>query len=153
MYCKNRFFWIVGSLTFILDQLAKYLIVRTFSLKESFAIIPGIFHFTYVTNTGAAFSLFNGNVESLRWLSLIVSFALMAIAIWGPRLSSWEKLGYGSILGGAMGNGIDRFISGYVIDFLDFRLINFPIFNLADVFINIGIISLLISAFSQTPNK
>ncbi|CCH64718.1 Lipoprotein signal peptidase [Richelia intracellularis HM01] len=77
----------------------------------------------------------------------------MAIAIWGPRLSFWEKLGYGCILGGAMGNGIDRFISGYVIDFLDFRLINFPIFNLADVFINIGIISLLISAFSQTPNK
>ncbi|HAE06068.1 signal peptidase II [Richelia intracellularis] len=153
MYFKNRFFWIIGSVTFVLDQLAKYLIVRTFSLKGSFPIIPEIFHFTYVTNTGAAFSLFNGNVESLRWLSLIVSFALMAIAIWGPRLSFWEKLGYGCILGGAMGNGIDRFISGYVIDFLDFRLINFPIFNLADVFINIGIISLLISAFSQTPNK
>ena len=153
MYWKNNFFWIVGLVTFVLDQLTKYLVVKTFNLKETFAIIPGVFHFTYVTNTGAAFSLFSGSVESLRWLSLIVSLALMAMAIWGPRLNFWEKLGYGCILGGAMGNGIDRFILGYVVDFLDFRLINFPVFNLADVFINIGIISLLISAFSQTPNK
>ncbi len=153
MYWKNRFFWIVGLVTFILDQLTKYLVVKTFDLKETFAIIPGVFHFTYVTNTGAAFSLFSGNVESLRWLSLIVSLGLMALAIWGPKLNFWEKLGYGCILGGAMGNGIDRFILGYVVDFLDFRLINFPVFNLADVFINIGIISLLIATFGKTPTK
>ncbi|NRB07322.1 MAG: lipoprotein signal peptidase [Richelia sp.] len=153
MYWKNRFFWIVGLVTFVLDQLTKYLVVKTFNIKETFAIIPGVFHFTYVTNTGAAFSLFSGNVESLRWLSLIVSLALMAMAIWGLRLNFWEKLGYGCILGGAMGNGIDRFILGYVVDFLDFNLINFPVFNLADVFINTGILSLLIGTFITNPSK
>ncbi|MCA1994618.1 MAG: signal peptidase II, partial [Coleofasciculus sp. S288] len=55
------------------------------------------------------------------------------------------------ILGGALGNGIDRFLAGYVVDFLDFRLINFPVFNLADVFINVGIICLLIASFRHTP--
>jgi signal peptidase II len=131
--------------------MTKYLVVKTFNLKESLAIIPGVFHFTYVTNTGAAFSLFSGNVESLRWLSLGVSLALIALACWGPTLNFWERLGYGCILGGAMGNGIDRFILGYVVDFLDFRLINFPVFNLADVFINVGIISLLIATFKKAP--
>ena len=58
-----------------------------------------------------------------------------------------EQSGYGFILAGAVGNGIDRFFLGHVIDFLDFRLINFPIFNLADVFINIGIFCLLLANF------
>lgn len=61
----------------------------------------------------------------------------------------WDQLGYGLILGGAIGNGIDRFIHGYVVDFLDVRLINFAVFNLADVFINIGIACLLISTFQK----
>ncbi|MEO0967263.1 MAG: signal peptidase II, partial [Cyanobacteria bacterium J06639_18] len=70
----------------------------------------------------------------------------------GPTLNRWEQLGYGFILGGAAGNGIDRFMLGYVIDFLHFKLINFPVFNIADVSINIGLACLLISYFQQTPN-
>ncbi|MEB3159968.1 MAG: signal peptidase II, partial [Synechocystis sp.] len=58
-----------------------------------------------------------------------------------------EQLGYGCILAGAFGNGIDRFALGHVVDFFDFRLINFPIFNMADVFINIGIACLLLASF------
>ncbi|NES66963.1 MAG: lipoprotein signal peptidase, partial [Okeania sp. SIO2D1] len=108
----------------------------------------GVFHFTYVTNTGAAFSLFsNGGVYWLRWLSLIVSLGLMAWALFGPRFNKWEQLGYGLILGGALGNGIDRFILGYVVDFIHFRLIDFPVFNVADISINIGIACLLIATF------
>ncbi|MDJ0617301.1 MAG: signal peptidase II [Calothrix sp. MO_192.B10] len=151
MRWKNRFFWITAFVTFFLDQLTKYLVIKTFNLKETLPLIPGVFHFTYVTNTGAAFSLFTGQVDSLRWLSLAVSLALIALACFGPTLIFWERLGYGCILGGAMGNGIDRFVLGYVVDFLDFRLINFPVFNLADVFINIGIVSLLIATFKKTP--
>jgi signal peptidase II len=71
----------------------------------------------------------------------------MALAWFGPVQDRWEQVGYGFILGGALGNGIDRFAAGEVVDFLDFRLIRFPIFNMADVFINIGIICLLIAAF------
>ncbi|KAB8331819.1 lipoprotein signal peptidase [Scytonema tolypothrichoides VB-61278] len=150
MSVKNLLFWIAAFLAFLLDQLTKYWVVQTFNSGQTQALLPGIFHFTYVTNTGAAFSLLTGKVEWLRWLSLGVSLALIALA-WFTVLHFWDQLGYGFILGGAIGNGIDRFVHGYVVDFLDFRLINFPVFNLADVFINIGIICLLIATFQKTP--
>ncbi|MBE9005882.1 lipoprotein signal peptidase [Fortiea sp. LEGE XX443] len=151
MILKNRLFWIAAFIAFFLDQLTKYWIVQTFKLGDTFPLIPGVFHFTYVTNTGAAFSLLSGKVEWLRWLSLGVSLVLIALAWFGPVLNRWDQLGYGLILGGAMGNGIDRFVLGYVVDFLDFRLINFAVFNIADSFISIGIVCLLIASFQKTP--
>jgi len=150
MSFKNRLFWIVGSVGLIFDQLTKYLIVRSLELTESIPLWEGVFHFTYVTNKGAAFSLFRESGGWLRWLSLTVSLGLMALAWFGPKMQRWEQVGYGFILAGALGNGIDRFLFGEVIDFLDIRLINFAIFNIADVCINIGIICLLISAFGQS---
>lgn len=151
MRLKNRFFWVAALVSLILDQLTKYWVVQNFKLSETLPLLPGVFHFTYVTNTGAAFSLFNQGGGWLRWLSLAVSLGLIALAWFGPWLGKFEQLGYGFILGGAMGNGIDRFVAGYVVDFLDFRLIKFPVFNLADVFINIGIICLLIASFWHKP--
>ncbi|TAF07477.1 MAG: lipoprotein signal peptidase [Nostocales cyanobacterium] len=153
MRLKNHLFWIVSFIAFLTDQLTKYWVVTTFTLGQTLPLLPGIFHFTYVTNTGAAFSLLSGKVEWLRWLSLGVSLVLIVIASLGPVLSFWEQLGYGLILGGAIGNGIDRFALGYVVDFLDFRLINFAVFNLADSFISIGIVCLLIASFSNTPTS
>ncbi|MGD1716888.1 signal peptidase II [Dapis sp. BLCC M172] len=151
---KNPLFWIVAIISIVLDHLTKFWVVQNFQLEESLALWPGVFHFTYVTNTGAAFSLFsNGGVYWLRWLSLIVSLGLMAWAWFGPRFNRWEQLGYGLILGGALGNGIDRFVSGYVVDFLHFRLIDFPVFNVADVSINIGIVCLLIATFFSENSK
>ena len=150
MSFKNRLFWIVGSVGLIFDQLTKYLIVRSLELTESIPLWEGVFHFTYVTNKGAAFGLFRESGGWLRWLSLTVSLGLMALAWFGPKMQRWEQVGYGFILAGALGNGIDRFLFGEVIDFLDIRLINFAIFNIADVCINIGIICLLISAFGQS---
>ena len=145
---KNSLFWIVAIISIILDHLTKFWVVQNFQLEESMVLWPGVFNFTYVTNTGAAFSLFsNGGVSWLRWLSLIVSLGLMGFAWFGPKFDRWEQLGYGLILGGALGNGIDRFVSGYVVDFLHFSLINFPIFNVPDVSINIGIICLLVATF------
>ncbi|MBP0012866.1 MAG: lipoprotein signal peptidase [Roseofilum sp. SBFL] len=142
---KNPLFWILALISLILDHLAKFWTIQNFELHESWPLIPGVFHFTYVRNYGAAFSLFSENGEWLRWLSLGVSLALMGLALYGPKMTRWEQAGYGFILGGALGNGIDRFVAGYVVDFLDFRLIRFPVFNLADVAINIGIICLLIA--------
>jgi signal peptidase II len=150
MRLKNRFFWVAAIVSLILDQLSKYLVVQNFRLGQSLPLLPGVFHFTYVTNTGAAFSLFQGGAW-LRWLSLFVSLGLIALAWFGPKLNRFEQLGYGFILGGALGNGIDRFVSGAVVDFLDFRLIKFPVFNLADTFINVGIICLLIASFVHIP--
>lgn len=144
---RNKFFWLVAIIGLILDQLTKYLVVLIFqNIGTTFALIQGVFHFTYVINTGAAFSFFQGGVSWLRWLSLLVSLVLIIFGLFAPKLSVMEQFAYGFILSGALGNGIDRFLFGYVVDFLDFRLINFPIFNLADTFINIGIFLMLILA-------
>ncbi|MEH2378481.1 MAG: signal peptidase II [Nostoc sp.] len=153
MRLKNRLFWIAAFIAFFLDQITKYWVVQSFSLGQTLPLLPGIFHFTYVTNTGAAFSLLSGKVEWLRWLSLGVSLVLVVLALFGPTLNLWDQLGYGLILGGAMGNGIDRFVLGYVVDFLDFRLINFAVFNVADSFISIGIVCLLIASLQKTPTS
>jgi signal peptidase II len=153
MRIKNRYFWMAALTAFLFDQLTKYWVVHTFAPSQTLPIINGIFHFTYVTNTGAAFSLLSGKVELLRWLSLGVSLVLITVALSGPLLSFWDQLGYGLILGGAMGNGVDRFRLGYVIDFLDFRLINFAIFNMADSFISMGIVCLLIASWQKTPSN
>lgn len=156
MMFKNRYFWITAFVALVLDRLTKFLVVYTFPLTippQTFPIIPGVFHFTYVVNTGAAFSLFPQGVIWLRWLSLGVSVGLMLLAWFGPVLNRWEQAGYGFILAGAVGNGIDRFVLGKVVDFLDFRLIQFPVFNLADVFINVGIACLLIATFTRPPKK
>ncbi|NET51513.1 MAG: lipoprotein signal peptidase, partial [Merismopedia sp. SIO2A8] len=144
MNLKNRIFWAAAVVSVILDQLSKYLVLGNFELRETLPLWQNVFHLTYVTNYGAAFSLFSNGGSWLRWLSLGVSLGLMALAWLGPNLNHFEQLGYGFILGGALGNGIDRFVFGYVVDFLDFRLIQFPVFNLADTFINLGIVCLLI---------
>lgn len=143
MKVKNIVFWIATVISLIFDRLTKYWVVQNFALKESWPLWPDVFHFTYVTNPGAAFSLFPG-AAWLRWLSLAVSLGLIALACFGPRFNRWEQAGYGLILAGALGNGIDRFVAGEVVDFLHFKLINFPIFNVADVSINLGIICLII---------
>ncbi len=159
MYMRNqllqqkRIFWVIAILGIIFDQLTKYLVAVSFTeLGDTFPLWQNVFHFTYVINTGAAFSFFRGQVDYLRWISLIVSVALIIFVWYTPRLTLVEQLGYGFILAGAIGNGIDRFLFGHVVDFLDFRLINFPVFNLADVAINIGVFFLLIASFSG-PSK
>ena len=150
---RKRSFWLVAIFGIIIDQITKYVVVQEFvTVGNTLPLWQDVFHFTYVINTGAAFSFFRGQVEVLRWISLIVSLLLIAFVWFTPRLTLLEQLGYGFILSGAIGNGIDRFLFGYVVDFLDFRLINFPIFNLADVFINIGVLLLLIASFN-TPQK
>ena len=147
---KNPFFWWVAIPGIVIDQLTKYYVVQTFNhAGDTIALWPGVFHFTYVENTGAAFSFFAGGAGWLRWLSLGVSLGLIIMAWRGPRLPVPEQLGYGFILAGAFGNGIDRFLFEYVVDFLDFRLIGFPVFNLADVFINLGILCLFWAMLHQ----
>jgi signal peptidase II len=154
---KNLSFWIWAIFWLILDQSSKVAIATNPNL-HNFPIWQGVFHLRYVTNSGAAFSLFSGGTDWLKWISLFVSLGLIIVGIFANlqskygqwRLSKYELWGYGCILGGALGNGIDRFRLGAVIDFLDFRLINFPIFNFADVAINLGLGLILISLFSNS---
>jgi len=145
---KNLFFWICALFWLVLDQVSKFAIAQNSDLHDV-AIWQGVFHLRYITNTGAAFSLFSGGSGWLKWISLAVSIALVILAIRSSKLNKWEQYGYGCILGGALGNGIDRFRTGAVIDFLDFRLINFPVFNFADIAINVGLAFLIFSIFKQ----
>lgn len=155
MTVRNWIFWVAALIGLVLDQLTKFWVVQTFELTfppQTVPLWPGVFHFTYVTNTGAAFSLFSENGDWLRWLSLGVSLGLILLGLLTRLTNRFEQTGYGFVLSGALGNGIDRFLSGEVVDFLDFRLIQFPIFNLADVFINIGIFCLLVAAIRSPGN-
>lgn len=148
MTIKNYYFWLaaIGSIT--IDILTKQAIVHNFQVMQSVPLIPHVLHLTYIRNSGAAFSLFQGQ-DWLRWLSLVVSVGLIAIGIF-KSFSTWEQWGFGLILAGAAGNGIDRLFFGSVVDFIDLRLINFAIFNWADVSINLGIICLLIYTYYPT---
>ena len=148
MKIKNYYFWLAAIVNITIDILSKRAIVETLQVQNnSIALIPNIFHFTYILNPGAAFGILKGN-PLLPWLSLVVSLILIWIAISRIFSDIWEQLGFGLILAGAAGNGIDRlFFNGFVVDFIDFRIIKFAIFNWADVSINAGIICLLIHIF------
>lgn len=148
MKIRNYYFWLAAIVNITIDILSKRAIVEILKVERtSIPLIPNIFHFTYIRNHGAAFSILEGN-PWLRWLSLIVSLILIAIAIFRTFSNIWEQLGFGLILAGAVGNGIDRlFFDGSVVDFIDLRIIHFAIFNWADVSINAGIVCLLIHSF------
>ncbi|MGQ9836819.1 MAG: signal peptidase II [Cyanobacteriota bacterium] len=150
---KNKGFWLAGILGVLLDQVTKRWAVKRLLPGPEIQLWPGVFHLTYVENTGAAWSLFADSGEFLKWISLAVSLALMMLAIRGEIMSRWEQAGYGLVLAGAAGNGIDRFTTGYVVDFFNFVLIRFPVFNVADVTINIGIACLLISLLQGDAKK
>jgi len=147
---ENSFYWTAAIVGLVLDQASKYLAVQYLKGIKSFPLIDGVFHLTYATNTGAAFSLFSDQIDWLKWVSMVVSVGLVAFGVFGKNLTRWEQAGYGCILAGAAGNGIDRFVAGYVVDFIDIRLIRFAIFNIADVSINIGLACLAIAVLFTT---
>jgi signal peptidase II len=151
-FIKNPWFWLMAIGSLLLDIFTKYLTIQNLQIGQSYPFWPGVFHFTHAINKGAAFSMFQGE-GWLRWLSLAVSLGLIALAIFGPRLQKLEQVGYGAVLAGALGNGIERFSQGYVTDFIDVRLINFAIFNWADVSINIGIGAYLLHTLLMSKSK
>jgi signal peptidase II len=150
---KNLWFWVAAVAVVATDALSKQWIVSSLAVGETIPIWQGVFHFTHVRNTGAAFSLFVGGSEWLKWISLMVSIGLVIYGLVSPQIFVLEQWGYGFILGGAIGNGLDRFLTGQVVDFLDFRLIHFAVFNLADVSINLGIACLLLTAVSGSKDS
>jgi signal peptidase II len=137
-----------------IDILSKRAIVEHLRIERtSLPIFPNILNFTYIRNHGAGFSILEGN-PFLPWLSLAVSSILIGIGITKVFSSIWEQLGFGLILAGAAGNGIDRlFFNGSVVDFIDLQFIHFAIFNWADVSINLGVACLLINMSIDRPRQ
>lgn len=136
--------WLVVIL--ILDQLTKHAIDRWMSLHHSIPIIDGLFNLTYVRNTGAAFGIFAGSHEAFRlpFLILVSVVAIGFVCVMLKRLRETETgliTALSFILGGALGNLIDRVVFGEVIDFLDFywSRYHWPAFNVADSFITVGV--------------
>ncbi|MBO7304167.1 MAG: signal peptidase II [Clostridia bacterium] len=121
-----------------LDQLTKWLAVKFLSPIETQPLIKGVLHLTYVENRGAAF----GMLADHRWIFIVVStvtilgmgFALYA----GFMENKLYTVATAMIISGGIGNMIDRILLGYVVDFIDFRLINFAVFNGADSFVCVG---------------
>jgi signal peptidase II len=145
--------WLWLSLvTLILDQWSKIAIDGSMRLYESIALFPG-FNLTYVHNTGAAFSFLSEAGGWQRWffaaMALIISVVL---TIWLSRLKKHETLlaiALALVLGGAIGNLIDRLAYGYVIDFLDvyYHSRHWPAFNIADSAISVGVFLMLLESF------
>jgi len=136
--------WLVVIL--VLDQLTKFIVDRMMPLHHSIPIIDGLFNFTYVRNTGAAFGIFAGSHEAFRlpFLILVSVVAIGFVCVMLKRLGERESgliTALSFILGGALGNLIDRVLYGEVIDFLDFywSRYHWPAFNLADSFITVGV--------------
>lgn len=131
-------FYIVTLIWLLVDQISKYYVQTHMHLGQSIAVVPGLFHWTYILNHGAAF----GILRDQRYLFLaIVSILVVAIAYYYKALMKgpmYVRVGAGLLLAGALGNAIDRFTQGGVVDFFDFRI--WPIFNIADIGIVVGIV-------------
>ncbi len=145
-----KWLWLSG-LVVALDQISKLAVVKAMNLYESIPLIP-YFNLTYVHNTGAAFSFLSDAGGWQRWLFAILAAAISIILIiWLAKLQKHETLLAASlalILGGAIGNLIDRIAYGYVIDFLDvyYQSWHWPAFNIADSAITLGVILMLLES-------
>ena len=131
------------------DQATKYAAEKALRDVETFPLIKGVLHFTYVENRGAAF----GMLSDKRWIFLVLSsVALVAMAVFAVINRNGSM-----IFGGGVGNMIDRIANGFVVDFIDFRLINFWVFNVADSFVCIGcgvlILSLILGEIKSRKEK
>jgi len=131
------------------DQVSKAWFTAVLSDGRSLQAVPGLLDLRLVHNTGAAFSLLRGATPVLGLLSLVVVIAVL-IWLWRQqRLPIWQGLAVGLLLGGSLGNGIDRWRLGYVVDFLALVPIDFPIFNPADVAINLAVICFAVDLWSN----
>ena len=139
---KNRFSYILLSILIILsDQFTKHFIDINHTSFINKDLL--LFSIDYVKNYGAAFNILNGNRIFLSTISTIITLLLIYFILYKKHLSNLDLFSYSFILAGTIGNGIDRITNGYVIDFINLNFIDFPVFNIADISINIGLIFIL----------
>lgn len=120
------------------DQISKYFVLTRLRPIHSLPVIERVFHFTYAENTGAAFSMLSGHNLFLIFLPLVICVVLAYLLFAKKIRHPLGKTALVFLLGGAVGNLIDRVVHGFVVDFIDVRIINFAIFNVADIFVTVG---------------
>ena len=140
---------IVALISFVVDQIIKLACISY--LNSSLTIIPGFLSLIYAENSGVAFSLLSGNRIIIILISMLLTFLLIYYIhndyIKVGKKSIYKEILYGLLLGGILGNLVDRIIRGVVIDYVSLNIFGygFPIFNLADVFITVSVILILIN--------
>ncbi len=135
----------------LIDQIIKIIITTNLKFTESINVIKNFFRITYLQNNGAAFSILSGNRIFLILITLIALLIIYIFLIKNKNINKIEAICYGILMGGIIGNLIDRVRLGYVIDYLDFNIINYnyPVFNFADICIVVSAILLLIISIKE----
>lgn len=152
-----RWYWVV-VLVFLADQLSKQWVLANFDLFESVKLLP-FFNFTYVRNYGAAFSFLSEAGGWQRWLFTLVAVGfstLLTVWLRKQAASLWKlNLAYTLVIGGALGNLIDRLMHGFVVDFIDFYWgrSHYPAFNIADSAIFIGAVLIIWDSFFNSKSE
>lgn len=130
---------IISALIVGLDQWTKYLTVANIQLGETKEFISGFLSFTYIRNTGGAWSILEGKMMFFYIMTVVVVAVLLYLLVKNIKSSKWFTVGLSLILAGALGNFIDRLRLGYVVDMFQTEFMNFPIFNVADMALVIGV--------------
>jgi len=140
---------LLSSVIVMVDQFSKAWVRNQLQLGVPSPFLPGLLQWRWVRNTGAAFSLFSDSTPVLAFLSLAVGL-IVALWIWRSRQQPvWQGLAMAFLLGGTLGNGIDRWKLGHVTDFIELVPVSFPIFNGADIAINLAVVCFVIDALSR----
>jgi signal peptidase II len=146
----------VGIFVFALDQLTKIAVLHRFSLGESLPVLPPLFALTYVRNEGAAWSILSGHGWFLLLIALLVTVAVIYFFRELTERCVERYFALLLVLGGVAGNSLDRILHGAVIDFLDFHWYDFyhyPVFNVADIAICVGVGLFVLSTLLRPTNK
>ena len=141
--------YITLIIALIIDQLSKFLVIKYIALNHSISIIDNFFKLIYIRNTGAAWGMFDDKTIVIAILSAVFLFFLIKFIEEEKNMDKFLQFCYGVLLGGIIGNLLDRLLRGYVVDFLSFKIFNYnyPIFNIADVFIVVSIILIVLFYF------
>lgn len=157
-YMKKKIFTIAFISVFI-DQISKIFVSSNFILFNRIPVIKDFFYLTYVKNEGGAWSILNGNRFLLIGITIVALYFILRYIIKEENINKIDSVSYGLLIGGILGNLIDRIIHGYVIDFFDFIIFgyNYPVFNFADTFIVVGVILMIMayirSCFNENSGK
>ena len=146
---KIKILILVLFLSVLLDQIIKIIVSYKMDLNDSITIINNFFNITCAHNIGAAWSILSGGRIILILLGLIAIDVIYIFFVYNKNLDKRDQILYGLLMGGILGNLLDRLFYGYVIDYLDFKIFgyNYPIFNLADILIVVPVILIIIFSF------
>ncbi|KPV45329.1 signal peptidase II [Alicyclobacillus ferrooxydans] len=144
--------YVLAVVVFGLDQLIKYIVRTSMAVNQEIPIWPHVLVLDYIRNPGAAWGMFGND----RWLLILIALMVIGAVIYVQsryRLRRVYQVGLGLVLGGALGNLLDRILYGKVIDYIYFQVINYPVFNLADSAIVVGVLLILLQTLRSGRNE